>query len=172
MSTQSDFTFEMDSLRRDVLAIVAVEIRKGSPQEAKIQGKREIKTRSMTNAREHARAFVSAFDRALKMLEKGGDYIEVLDTPPIVEDHDAEIDPETEIHGEIVGTIRAHHRSGERETKTYPVVQEEKSGFRVCTCGEQKEHTVCEHTLARVIERNWGDAPVPTGLSLDLESHS
>ncbi|ERJ05105.1 Zinc finger SWIM-type protein [Halorhabdus tiamatea SARL4B] len=162
MAQSDDYEFEMFSLRKDTLALVAKEVREGNLTKAKRKGKNEIETRSEGDAQENGKAFVSSFEKGVEMVEAGGDYeIEIADMPSILEEHDAEIDPNTEINGEAAGVIRSHDHSGfgEAETSTYPVVHHE-SGFRVCTCAAQKYYIVCPHTLARVIERNWADAPV------------
>lgn len=160
MSATSDYEFEMFDLRKDVLAAVAEKAREGDLVGAKHEAKRLILRRATKNPSKNANAFETSFEKARDMVTEGGDYdLEIEDMPPILDGHDAEIDPSTEIEGEPIEVITSSEKTGfgEPDTSTYPVVAHP-SGFRICTCGAQKYYIICPHTLARVLERNWEGA--------------
>jgi hypothetical protein len=152
-----EYSFEMFDLRRELLAMVAAEIRDGNPRVAKRKGARMVRQRSEWNGDRNADAFETAFERARELISDDGDTdIEIEDAPSIIRDgdHDGVIQG-PEIDGDVAELIHSIDRSGfgDPETTTYPVV-DHASGYRVCTCPAQKNFIVCKHTLARVIERN------------------
>jgi hypothetical protein len=161
MSAEYDYQFEMFDLRKDVLALVAMHVRDGDFVLAKHAAKREILRRAEGDASKAADAFGTSFDKAKEMVQEGGNHAIHIDAmPSILPDHDAEINPNTEIDGDVVEVVTSVDTSSFRESKSvYPVV-DHPSGFRVCTCGAQKYYITCPHTLARVIEMNWSEAPV------------
>lgn len=159
----TDYSFEMSALRKDVLGIVADHVRDGDFAGAKHAAAREIRRHSPENPEQDAKAFRTSFDKAKTMVEDGGRYdIDIDPMPALLPDHDAELTPGLEINGEVTEVVTSYDHSGfgDPDTSVYPVV-DHGSGFRVCTCGAQKYYTACPHTLARVVERNWADAPLP-----------
>lgn len=163
MSTNA-YKFEMGELRKDVLATVAEYARQDDLTTAKHRAKGMISRRADENPVKAAKAFETSFERAVETVKDGGDYdIEIEVMPPILNDHDAEIDPTAEIDGDPVEVITSTKTDGwTAETSTYPIIDHQSSGFRICTCAAQKYYIVCPHTLSRVIERNWPNAPLPT----------
>lgn len=166
--SQSEYEFEMFDLRKAVLSTVAEHVRENDFVSAKHNAARLIERRAQGDAsdrRQAAEAFKTSFDRARETIDDGGDYDLDIDPFPadgILVDHDAEIDPTTEIDGDVVEVVTSIKDEGwgQTEETVYPVV-DHPSGFRICTCGAQKYYIVGPHTLARVIERNWKDAPMP-----------
>lgn len=160
-----DYEFEMFDLRKRLLAGIAECVREGDFHKAKTEAKHIIRLNAEGNGEavdKQVKAFATSFDKARELVEEGGDTnLEIADMPPILEDHDGEIEGD-EIVGDAVELVRSVDRSGfgDPETSLYPVV-DHPSGYRVCTCPSQKYHLVCKHTLARIIERDWEDAPVP-----------
>lgn len=169
MSQTSDYTFDMFDLRKIVLATVAENVRNDDLVAAKHDAARLIRNQADGDASDRqqaAKAFKTSFDRARETIEEGGDYDLDIDTFPsdgILHDHDAEIDPTTDIEGDVVEVLTSIKTEGwgQPEKNIYPVVEHQPSGYRVCTCPAQKYYIVCPHTLARIIERNWQAAPVP-----------
>lgn len=158
----TEYEFEMFDLRKELLAMVAENAREDQLHRARNEGARRILTRGEGNVEKAAKAFKTSFDKAKEIVEKGGDHdLEIEEMPAILEDHDGEIQP-GEIDGKAVELIRSIDQSGfgEPQTSLYPVV-DHPSGYRVCTCPSQKYYVLCPHTLARVIERNWPEAPLP-----------
>ncbi len=169
MSQTEDYQFEMFGLRKQLLALVAECARDDDLRRAKREGASLIRRNANGDAdqrRKAAKAFKSSFDRAVETVNDGGDYdLEIADFPSdgilTGDDHDAEIDPTREIDGSVAELITSIKRERfSTEKTTYPVI-DHPSEFRICTCGAQKYYIVCPHTLARVIERNWANAPLP-----------
>ena len=163
MSAQSDYQFEMFDLRKDVLACVAVNARDDDLIRGRSNAKQMILRRGEGDAAKAAKAFGTSFDKAVEMVKEGGDYdleIESFPDDGILADHDAEINPTTEIEGDVAEIVTSTDNSSFRSsTSVYPVI-DHPSGFRVCTCGAQKYYITCPHTLARVLEMNWSEAPL------------
>ena len=164
MST-NQYQFEMFQLRKDVLATVAEHARNDELWKAKIEAKRMIRRRADSgNPTKVAKAFATSFKKARAFIEKGGNTeLNIKGARNrILTDHDSGIDPSTDIEGDVVELIESVDDSGwgEPDVSEYPVVAHP-SGYRVCTCPSQQYHIVCKHTLARVIERNWPNAPLP-----------
>ncbi|WP_167880052.1 hypothetical protein [Halorhabdus rudnickae] len=152
----------MFDLRKRVLAAVAEYAREDRLTQAKHEGARLIQRLGEGDAEKAAQAFRTSFDKAKEMIGEDVGYdLEIREMPPILEDHDGEIEPH-EIAGETVEVARSVNKTGfgQRESSLYPIVAHP-SGYRVCTCPAQKYYIVCPHTLARVIERNWPEAPLP-----------
>lgn len=157
MPSNNDYELEMFPLRRDVLAMVAECARNDELWHAKTKGKRMIRRRANSeNPSKVAKAFATSLENARDIVHERGDHdIVIEDMPPILDDHDGEIQP-SEIQGDAVEVIRSIDTSGygRAETTVYPVYRHDPSGWRVCSCPSQKYHIVCKHTLARVVERN------------------
>jgi hypothetical protein len=161
MASDTEYSFEMFALRRDLLAMVAEKVREGQPEVAKQKGKTMVLRRSSKHNSRNAEAFETAFENAQDMIAAGGNVeLEIEAAPPVLrdEDHDGVI-VGSEIDGRVTEIIRSIDNSGwgGSEESIYPVVAHD-SGYRVCLCPAQKNFIICKHTLARVIERN---KPVP-----------
>jgi len=161
--TQSDteYHFELFDLRRAVLDTVATHARNDDLDRAKDEAKRMIQLRG-ENPEKDASAFETSFDRALETVTDTAEYeIEIEEFPDDgilpAKYHDAAINPSTEIDGDTVEILTSRKEDG---LSVYPIVSHP-SGFRVCTCPAQRYFIVCPHTLARVLERNWAQAPIP-----------
>lgn len=154
------YEFELHDLREDILRMTAEGARGCETtyelRELKFQIQKYIR-RNVTNSKksptEVAQEFGTSFENAVSNVT-GNSNMEIEEMPPLLEDHDGEIEP-TEIDGESVEVIKTG--SG-RDSSTYPVVRHS-SGYRICTCPSQKYHLMCKHTLARIIERNWMGTP-------------
>lgn len=154
------YEFELHDLREDILRMTAEGARGcESPyelRELKFQIQKYIRrnvTKTKKSPAEVAQEFGTSFENAVSVVT-GNAEMEIEEMPPLLEDHDGEIQP-TEIDGESVEVIRT---GNSQNPSTYPVVQHD-SGYRICTCPSQKYHLVCKHTLARIIERNWMGTP-------------
>jgi len=159
MRTKSEYKFTMFDLRKDVLATVADRARENDLATAKIEGKRLILNRAKGDSLKAAKAFETSFEKAVDMVSNSDDYeLYHHEMPPILANHDAEIDPTTEIEGNVVEVVKSYdNTSFPPKESIYPIISHP-SGFQVCTCGAQKYYITCPHTLARTLQMNWADA--------------